>query len=229
MKGVISATIEQICRAKHFLVDYDGLLVNTEDIYFQTWCAVLNQAGQERCRTFHKGRHEIEVYEWTKPFLLQPMALEEVSAQRIRLFDEIIHSGGLSLMSGIALLLQTLAHLAPLSIVSNSTEDVVEAGLKVTGIAAYFVSKYCFRQGLRRKPTADLYNAALGDLQLPPHAVIAFEDSPSGLLAALTANAPTVCISHDTSVAPLCAAHNIPRYTSADELLGDIHAHLTGA
>lgn len=227
MSDVSSAVSEQIIAAEHLLVDYDGLLVNSEDLYFQTWCAVLTQEGQAICKDFHKGRHEVEVYKKIKPFLLRSMTLEEVSAYRRSLFDDLVQEGRLSLIGGIATLLQTLSSLAPMSIVSNSELNIVNHGLKAAGIDAYFARKYCYHKGVRRKPAPDLYNAAMVDLGLDQHAVVAFEDSQSGLDAALTAGLLVVCISDDKNVVPFCTEQGIALYRAAIELANDIKASLT--
>src|SRR4030043_360372 len=110
----------------HFLMDYDGLIVDSEKLYFETWCRVLNEEGQKVCQRFHEGKHESEVYERVRLYLRQDMTLEEISKYRASMFDELVAKGQLELVEGVKGLLGKLQSIAPMSIVSNSVKDIVE-------------------------------------------------------------------------------------------------------
>lgn len=210
--------LAKLFTAQHFLLDYDGLLVNSEALYFETWCSLLSQEGQTICQNFHKGRHESEVYVRVSPFLVKEMSLPQVSEHRKRLFEQLVQAGDLQLMPGIEQLLFILSRIAPLSIVSNSERQVVDDGLKATGIGNYFTEKYCYSEAIKRKPAPDLYAAALSRLTLSGDSVIAFEDSETGLLAALAAGVPVICINKDVSLWGFCRSRGIYIYPTATEL-----------
>lgn len=207
---------------KHILFDYDGILVDSENIYFQTWCSVLNEEGEKICANFHKGQHESEVYEKVKPYLKVDWPFEQISKYRKSLFDNIVFSKGLELISGIDILLEKLYKMFPLSIVSNSELKLVENGLEATGLKSYFINLYCFNETIKRKPMPDLYHLALADLKLKEKNVIAIEDSISGMESALKANIPVICINKDISIKQFCQLHKIPYFQSPIELASSL-------
>jgi len=85
----------------YFLLDYDGLIVDSEKLYFETWCQVLTDEGQKICHQYHEGKHESEVYEKVKLYLKRSMSLEEVSKYRKSMFDELVAQGQLKLIDGV--------------------------------------------------------------------------------------------------------------------------------
>src|SRR5690606_28431032 len=95
----------KIHKFSHFLLDYDVLLVDSEKLYFETWCLVLTEKGQKVCHDFHEGKHEGEVYEKVKSFLTKPMTLEEISSYRKSMYDQLVSENKLELFEGIPLLL----------------------------------------------------------------------------------------------------------------------------
>ena len=203
----------------HFLFDYDGLLVDTEKLYFETWCRVLTPEGQEICHHFHEGKHESEVYEKVRPYLIQPMTLEEVSAYRRIIFNKLISGGRLELMDGIKDLLVKLKNTASMSIVSNSRIDVVEAGIRNLGIKDYFSHLFCFSDEVDRKPSPDLYNLAISTLKLNKGSTLALEDAVSGIIAAQRAGVPVICINPSTLMKEYCRKHFVRYFKSAVDMI----------
>lgn len=206
----------------HFLFDYDGLLVNSEKLYFETWCLVLSDKGKNICRRFHEGRHENEVYEKICRYLKKPMTLEEVSRYRRKMFNQLIGLGRLELKEGVRPLLERFGATVAMSIVSNSGIGVVRAGLKSTGIERWFDNLFCFNQGVSRKPSPDLYHLAVKSLNLQKSYALAFEDSPSGIISAEGAGVPVVCINSNPSMENFCLERNVPYFRSAIEFLTKI-------
>jgi len=206
----------------HFLIDYDGFLVDSERLYFMAWCELLNDEGIEVCRDFHEGKHESEVYEKVKNYLKKPMTLPEVSEAKKVAYDNLIHQGKLQLTEGMKALLEKLKSVAPMSIVSNSTIEVVKAGVDSTGVAAYFERFFCYSEKHKRKPDPDLYNLALEELDLHNDSVLAFEDSISGILAAKAAGVSVVCINPSPKVEDYCRAEKVVYFKSAVTALNSI-------
>lgn len=209
-------TPENSITIKHFLVDYDGLLLDTEKLYFQTWASLLNDEGTEICKKNHEGLHEEQVYDLVKNYLKTQLPLAEISKNRQEKFDEMVRQGNLSLLPGVQLMLSKLEARAPLSIVSNSTLDIVEHGLEATGINKYFFNKYCMCEGKKRKPAPDIYLEALHDLTLNKKDVLAIEDSKSGITAAREAGIRVICINQNLAMENFCLDLNIAYYPSAD-------------
>ncbi len=203
----------------HFLLDYDGLIVNSEKLYFETWCQVLTDEGRKVCHWYHVGKHESEVYEKVKLYLKESMSLKEVSNYRKSMFDELVTQGQLRLIDGVRELLTRLKSIAPMSIVSNSTMDVVVVGIDSIGIEGYFDNLFCFNSDVKCKPAPDLYNLAISTLNLDRSFTLALEDSISGILAAQEAGVPVVCINSNPSMENSCDERSVKYFKSANELL----------
>src|SRR4030042_2280025 len=203
----------------HFLMNYDGLIVDSEKLYFETWCRVLNEEGQKVCQRCHEGKHESEVYERVRLYLRQDMTLEEISKYRASMFDELVAKGQLELVEGVKGLLGKLQSIAPMSIVSNSVKDIVEDGIRSTGIEGYFNNLFCFSDKVRRKPSPDIYNLAVSKLNLKKNSILAFEDSDSGVIAARKAGVPVICISSNTLMEDFCKKNYQEYFRSAYDLL----------
>ena len=211
--------IFKVDKFPHFLFDYDGLLVDSEKLYFESWCLVLTDEGQKVCQQYHEGKHESEVYEKVKSYLKKPMSLREVSNYRKVTFYKLIAQGRLELVDGVKGLLDKLKNVAPMSIVSNSTKDIVEEGIKSTGLEGYFDNLFCFSDKVNRKPAPDLYNLAIFTLNLGKDSILALEDSISGILAAQEAGVPVVCINSNPVMEDFCCKNNVKYIKSASELL----------
>lgn len=209
---------EKLRSIKHILFDYDGLLVDSEKVYYQTWCSILNEEGQLICKEFHKGRHEFEVFQKIKPYIIGDLSLEQVSHHREIMFNKIVANEGLDLIPNVRILLEALKRRISLSIVSNSDIKTVNSGLEATGIKSYFSDFFCFDSTVRRKPMPDLYLRALAGLRLSCSDAIAIEDSISGLESALNANITVVCINKDRGMRYYCDLNRISYFESPDDL-----------
>lgn len=202
----------------HFLFDYDGLLVDSERLYFETWAVLLTDKGKGICKSYHEGRHESEVYQKVRKHLRKDAPLHSISDNRKKMFDTLVAHGRLKCMDGIPELLHELKSHAPLSIVSNSRRNVVEDGLMSLGIQDYFGHVFCFSNEINRKPAPDLYNLAASTLNIDKVSALALEDSQSGIIAAQAAGIPVICISAHASMKDFCHEHQVPYVTSAQEL-----------
>ena len=206
-------------RYSHLLFDYDGLLVNSEKLYYQAWCHFLNDDGKEICKGCYEGNHESDTYKIVQQYLLEPISLDELSTRKKKIYDELVESGQLELMPGIKDVLSKLNNSIPMSVVSNSNRNVVSMGLKSTRLDGYFENLFCYSEKFNRKPAPDLYEYAISQLNLERSKLHTFEDSISGLVSAIECKIPVTCINSDSHVAKYCADHAIDHYDSASDIL----------
>lgn len=205
---------------RHFLLDYDGLLVDSEKVYFKTWSYFLTAEGIEICQKNHEGMYETEVFELVKNHLIDKgLSLNIISRKREEMFVQLCSEHCLSLVNGIRELLPALSNIAPLSVVSNSKIEIVQSGLRSNGILNYFHSFFCADGILSKKPSPDLYNLALNKLKVSRTNVLAFEDSMSGLLAAKKATIRVVCINTKKEIHEFCKINEIPCFSSPFEFI----------
>lgn len=206
---------------KHLLFDYDGLLVDSESLYYETWAQLLTEEGKQICKSFHRGKHESEVYEKIKPYLIEKIALKDISPHRQKRYDQMVSNGQLITMEGIKELLNIAYGRISMSIVSNSTYEVVVSGLSATGLDSYFQKLYCYNKDISRKPAPDLYKIALKDLNIKLSDCLAFEDSESGITSALMAKIPVIAIG-TKDIQSFCIRHSIPWFRSAKDLIKQV-------
>lgn len=87
-----------------------------------------------------------------------------------------------------------------IALVTNAPRANADHVLGAIGLMAHFSEIVTVDVVARGKPHPDPYQEALRRFDLAPHQAIAFEDSPTGLQAALAAGIPTVGLA--TSLAP---------------------------
>ena len=217
-----SNALLNILKANGLLLDYDGLLVDTESLYLATWCMVLDKEGQNICASSHRGRHESEVFELVKNHInpmLKLRSLEQVSLYRKVMFHQLATKSGFVPMAGWLTFLVRFFEVKRMFVVSNSTLDAVNWGLETAGVKQYFNGVIGFDGCGLRKPDPYLYNQAVQLLAIPRPEIVAFEDSEAGLLAARAAGIYAICVSDNEGTWDFCSRMSIPFFRSAVELL----------
>jgi HAD superfamily hydrolase (TIGR01509 family) len=176
---------------KALILDFDGLILDTETPLFVSW--------QEACE-----RHGVpmEASWWANILTAQadpPEAyalLERSSAipvdrdqlRRVRSARELQLIEQQVLMPGVPQLLAQARVLSlSVGIASNSDRAWVTSHLSRLGILDEFRALKCRDEVARPKPHPDLYLALLDELEATPGEAISFEDSPVGVQAARAA------------------------------------------
>ena len=181
------------------ILDFDGLMLDTETAVFAAWREFYEEEGEH-----------LEVSDWldavgyVKGF--DPRAhLEKLTGRPFRWPD---HDPQLSrrvlglvqampAFPGVQSLLENGARLGyRLGVASNSTADWVLPGLERLGLRRWFSVVRTRETVTRHKPAPDVYLAALADLgiPLPPVGSLAFEDSEPGVRAAKAAGLYVVAV-----------------------------------
>ncbi|MEW1910818.1 HAD family phosphatase [Kitasatospora sp. NPDC085895] len=184
------------------LVDMDGTLVDTEDLWWQTEVALFAEWGHrldEKARGHVTGGPMERVVEYllrTTGVDIGPSELAALIGERfLRRLDEQI-----PLMPGAVELLSLLADSGiPVALVTASRRDVADLVLAALGRDRFAVS-VSGDDVRRNKPCPDPYVAAATDLGAQPRHCVAVEDSITGVLAAEAAGCPVIVV---PSVAPI--------------------------
>lgn len=188
-----------------FLVDYDGLLVDSERLHFRTWSEVLNREGRKRCKEVYAGGRERNTYQIVRQWLRPPSAtLRDVSRIRATLFRTMVSERQLKVMPHATNVLRRLHSTGIVIVVSNSPAADVRRGLRACGLHQYVTHAICWTKGKRAKPAPDLYREAVRQAQLARRQCLAFEDSISGLTAAMRAGVEVVGVSKSALVQSFC-------------------------
>ena len=184
------------------VLDFDGLILDTETPLFEAWCATYEHFGVEPidaetwCRSI--GLHDSD------PNMLDPLAelmrqtdpprgSEEIQVVRRSYRDDVLDT--LPLRPGVLALLDAAAELGiPVAIASSSPIEWITRHLEPRGVLNSFSVISCAGGAVPGKPHPATYQLACRDLGVPPESAIAFEDSPNGVNAAKTAGLHCIAV-----------------------------------
>jgi beta-phosphoglucomutase len=188
-----------------FLFDFDGLLVNTEEIHFQAYQNMCEKYGfkldwsfARYCRAAHyraEGLKE-EIYK-ALPGLYQEQPNWDVLYAYKR--EQVIHlleSGAVQLMPGVIELLTVLQKdNIKRCVVTHSPHTLVEVVRrqhKILDTIPHWITREHYSQP---KPHPEGYQLAIQKFSSAQDKVIGFEDTPRGIEALLQTSAKPVLIS----------------------------------
>lgn len=177
------------------LFDLDGTLADTDPIHFQTWQAVLQEYGLAIDRPFYQanfsGRLNAAIIQDLLP-QLSPEAGEALGLSKEAEFRRR-STAGLQRLAGLTELL-TWANDRALkqAVVTNAPIANAEFMLQVLGLVEQFPIVILGEELERGKPDPLPYQVALDQLGVTATTALAFEDSPSGIRAAVGAGITTI-------------------------------------
>lgn len=178
-------------RFSGFIFDFDGLIVDTEMPRYIAWREEYEKHGQT-----------LTIRDWwiaigTGPAVFDPakelsdltgnkMAPDDiwkvVDARSYELMEEV------ELLPGVETFIKRTNELGmPMAVASSSSAEWVIGHLERFGLRCYFQSVVTAEDVQDVKPEPDLYLLALQNLGLSNGSVLAFEDSPNGIIAAKAA------------------------------------------
>jgi len=179
------------------ILDFDGLILDTETPIFEAWRTVYGRRGQEL--KLEAWQHALGTHGGFDPYahlgallgetLSHDALLEEVQALNRAACDVQ------PLLPGVDALLRSARDLGlSRAVASSSTRGWVEGWLGRHGIRDLF-DVLCGREDVAQvKPAPDLFLLAAERLGLPPSACVVFEDSPNGMRAARAAGMLCVAV-----------------------------------
>lgn len=176
---------------KGFILDFDGLIIDTEMVGCRSWAKVFNQYGfpftiEDWKKAIGTGPSAYDPAQHLSELthgLVDARSLAEKTWSLIRKINETE-----PMLPGVLEFLKASQKIGiPMAVASSSDHDWVEELLKKHDIRKYF-SAVCTRDDvIKVKPEPELYLLAASKIGVHPSEAIAFEDSPSGLKAAKAA------------------------------------------
>ena len=188
------------------MFDMDGLLVDTEPLWFQAEGAVMARLGGTWSHA-DQGALVGGSMDTTVNYLLskatKPAQPADVARWLTEAMIEELTSRPLPVLPGAVDLLEEVRAVGlPHALVTSSEPEIVEAVLPRLGVAAFGVV-VCAADVARTKPDPEGYLLAAAKLGVEPQYSIALEDSPTGTAAAEAAGYHAVTV---PSVVPVPAA-----------------------
>ena len=178
------------------LFDMDGLLVDSEPLWFEVERAVMARLGGQWGEADQEaliGGSLDRTVSWLLAKAAVPASRDDVARWLVAEMAALIGARGLPLQPGAGPLLAVL-HAAgvPCALVTASSLAIMEAVLKVTALS--FSVTVCGEDVRRGKPDPEPYMLAADRLGVPAAGCVVLEDSPTGIAAARAAGCPVIAV-----------------------------------
>lgn len=177
------------------IFDLDGTLIGTERILVETCLQTLADYGHPVSRAFvlsMVGVSEVEGFRRICAEIGVALDFDTFSAAWSRA-NQAAYANGIPLMPGVADLLAQLKSLGiPVAVATNSSTKGAWRKLGLAGIDGAFQTVIGYDAVTAPKPARDVFLAAAFGLGVAPQDCIAFEDSDTGVIAALAAGMTVV-------------------------------------
>lgn len=215
---------------KGILFDMDGLLVNSENLYWEANILASKEANLGTPDDLYLklvGSTNKDMQDFYQKYF----QTNEQRAQFIKRTDELVwkwtDEGKLKLRPGVQEALDIFQNYGlSMAIVTSNTEDVVEHNLWATGIRNYFKFHLNFddakKNNVKPKPAPDIYLLAAKKLGLSKANILAFEDSSPGLMSAVNAGIRCVMVPDLIPASDLDSANASAVYQDFFEFLKNI-------
>ena len=176
--------------------DNDGVLVDTEHLYFEATRRVLSSIGIELTETDYRALFLVRgTGAW---HLAEARGIEQAQINALKSARNALYATLLAeaprLIPGVGETLQALHGRYAMGIVTSSRRDHFDVIHRDTGVLKYFEFVITADDCPRTKPCPDPYLRALERCGRPATACLAIEDSRRGLDAATTAGVRCVII-----------------------------------
>jgi len=190
--------------------DMDGVLLQSEEVWDEVREAYVRERGGRYDAEVQRAMMGMSSKEWSR-YLYEHAGVpdppeqinEEVVRRMLRTYTE-----HLPLIPGAGAAVRRLAARWPLALASSSNRPLIDAVLKVSGLAPCFRATVSSEEVERGKPAPDVYLEAARRLGADPTRCAAIEDSHSGIRSAKAAGMRVVAIPN-------------PSYPPGDEALAE--------
>jgi putative hydrolase of the HAD superfamily len=186
---------------KAIIFDFDGLIVDTETVWYQAYKETLTELGMDLpLEEFSKviGTDNDMLHLFIKAALGESVDLTKIES-RVRLnFDAAMQKP--VLRDGVLEYLQDAERLGlKIGLASSSSYEWVTGYLSLLNIRHYFSVIQTRETVAKVKPDPELYLLALRALNVEAAEAVAFEDSLNGLLAACAAGIDCVIVPNEVT------------------------------
>lgn len=189
------------------ILDFDGLMVDTEYAIYTSWARVFASEGLELPLDLFNECLGSGYSHWDPGTYLEKLTgkkydWDAINAQRqVELEADLEEEG---LLPGVLEIMDYAdAQGLPLGVASSSSGRWVRGWLERLGIIHRFQTVVCRTDGYAVKPAPDLFLAAALLLDISPNRCLVFEDSRNGVAAAQAAGMRVVAVPNRVTAAAL--------------------------
>ena len=203
--------------------DMDGLMFNTEDVYWETATTVLRRRGYQYNQEIADdlmGRPPKYCFERMIEYYGLDEDWETLHNESEDTFVKLLDNG-FTMMPGLPELLDRLEELGiPKSVCTSSSRRVAGEVLGRSGVLHRFQFVLAFEDIVHGKPNPEIYQKAAQNFGVTPDQMLVLEDSVSGCHAARSAGAIAVVVLADHNrTLNFSHASRIARRLDAPEIL----------
>jgi HAD superfamily hydrolase (TIGR01509 family) len=191
------------------LFDLDGVLIDSERLYYRAYSAVLADFGVSVTPEVY-GKEWISAGmgpEYAVRTFDLPITPEEVRARKNPIFSKLLREE-VALMPGAREALVRLSARFPIVLATNSRENDVAMVMERFGLREYFTDVVTRGRYANPKPAPDAFVTAAAAIGLPNARCVVIEDAWKGVKAASVAGSPIIAVPHEFTAADdfsLCA------------------------
>nr|WP_233993436.1 HAD family hydrolase [Latilactobacillus sakei] len=185
-------------QTRGIIFDMDGLLVDSEKVYYQANQLAAQKMGFEMTAEDHQAiLGTTDTY--LRQYFLQKLGSPELVKQFIDLsyktVDEIIQDQGVAVKPGLVELLDYCDERGINRVIASSNfRTMVEDFMQSTGLKPRFNQIVSGDEVIHGKPHPEIFLKALDKLAIPAPSALVLEDSPNGILAASKADIPVIMV-----------------------------------
>lgn len=201
--------------------DNDGVLVETEHLYFQATQETLASIGIELTRDDYIALFLVEgrgAWHIAEQRGVSPAAIARLRHDRNARYSELLAQAP-RVMAGVSEVLDALHGRYVMGVVTSSRKDHFDVIHRNTGLLKYFDFVLTASDFTRVKPDPEPYVRAVARSGVPADACVAIEDSARGLESARAAGIGCIVVPTELT--------RLSEFTGADRVLGNIGELLT--
>jgi beta-phosphoglucomutase len=199
------ASMDWIHHYQLFLFDFDGILVNTEELHYQAYLKMCssrgfslpwNQKTYMNYALYSATGVKEGVYKELPALEKEEPRWDVLYAEKKRIYYNLLQTVGPPLMSGVSTLLMALEEAKiRRCVVTHSPREQINQICRQHPVLSTIPHWITREDYLQPKPASECYQKAIGILRQPNDHIIGFEDSPRGLQALLGTEAEAVLVS----------------------------------
>jgi HAD superfamily hydrolase (TIGR01509 family) len=183
-------------RLEGVLFDMDGLIVDSEPLWFEVECAVMAKLGGQWGEADQQalvGGSLPRTVAYLLARAVQPASPEQVGRWLVDGMTSLLTSRTLTMLPGAGeLLAEVRAAGIPHALVTSSERPIMDAVLLQLGVG--FTATVCANDVTSGKPDPEPYLTAAALLGADPRRCVALEDSPNGVASAEAAGCRIVAV-----------------------------------
>lgn len=213
---------------KAVVFDFDGLIVDTETVWFEAYQEIVREYGGElpleefaKCigttdEVLHTFLQDELKEKWNKEHIEEKVATLHRDKMKLPVARE-----------GVKGYLEEAKKLdLKIGLASSSSRKWVTNFLKELGLQKYFEVIKTKEDVLQVKPDPALYVSAVAELGVDPSEVIAFEDSVNGARAAIAAGLKCVIVPNEVTKSLSFETHHLRLNSMKDKNLAEVIEHI---